>query len=46
MQVVDWISKQAGKIADNFNSYKFYVKHTPERIDSSAILALSVYASR
>jgi hypothetical protein len=46
MQVVDWISKQAGKLADNFNNYKFYVKHTPERIDSSTILSLSVFASR
>ncbi len=46
MQVVDWISKQAGKIADNFNNYKFYVKHTPEKLDSSTNLSLSTYASR
>lgn len=46
MQVVDWISKQAGKLADNFNNYKFYVKQTPEKVDSSAILSLSAYASR
>jgi hypothetical protein len=46
MQVVDWISKQAGKLADNFNNYKFYVKHTPERLDSSAVLSLSVYSTR
>lgn len=46
MQVVDWISKQAGKLADNFNNYKFYVKHAPEKLDSSTLLSLSVYASR
>lgn len=46
MQVVDWLSKQAGRLADNFNSYKFYVKHSPERLDSSTMLSLSVFTSR
>lgn len=46
MQVVDWLSKQAGKLADNFNKYKFYVKHSPEHIDSSTILSLTPYTSR
>jgi len=26
MDLVDWIVKQTGKISDNFNKYKFYVK--------------------
>jgi hypothetical protein len=46
MQVVDWLSKQAGKLADNFNKYKFYVKHTPEHIDSSTLLSLTPFTSR
>lgn len=46
MQVVDWISKQAGKLADNFSNYKFYVKYTPESIDSSSKLFLNTFTSR
>lgn len=46
MQVVDWISKQAGKIADNFSNYKFFVKVSPETIDSSTRLFLNTYTSR
>lgn len=46
MQVVNWFNKQAGKIADNFTNYKFYVKSTPEQIDSSTRLFLHVYSSR
>lgn len=46
MQVVDWISKQAGKIADKFENYKFYVKSTPEHIDSSTRLFLNSYTNR
>jgi hypothetical protein len=46
MQVVDWISKQAGKLADNFHDYKFYVKSTPEHIDSSTRLFLNTFTSR
>jgi hypothetical protein len=46
MQVVDWISKQAGKLADNFSNFKFYVKHTPETIDSSTKLFLSTFTNR
>lgn len=46
MQVVNWISKQAGKLADNFNEHKFYVKNSPETLDSSTVLSLSVFDSR
>jgi len=46
MQVVDWISKQAGKIADNFSNYKFYVKYPQESIDSSTKLFLGTFTSR
>ena len=46
MHVVNWINKQAGKIADNFTNYKFYVKSTPDQIDSSTRLFLHVYSSR
>lgn len=46
MEVVNWVTKQAGKLADNFNNYKFYVKATPESIDSSTILALTAFTSR
>jgi hypothetical protein len=47
MQVVDWITRQANKIKDNFNDYKFYVKNTPEeKIDSSTVLSLTVFTDR
>ena len=46
MQAVDWITKQVGKIADKFDNYKFYVKHTPDHVDSSTRLFLNVYTSR
>lgn len=46
MQVVDWISKQAGKLADKFENYKFYIKSTPEHVDSSTRLFLNSYTNR
>lgn len=46
MQVVGWISKQAGKISDKFEQHKFYVKSTPDHIDSSTKLFLNVFSSR
>ena len=46
MEVVNWVTKQAGKLADNFNNYRFYVKATPDTLDSSSILSLTTYTSR
>lgn len=46
MDIVDWVKKQTGKIADNVKDYKFYVKHTPEIIDSSTTLTLTPFANR
>lgn len=46
MQVVDWISRQAGKLADKFDNYKFYVKSTPDHVDSSTRLFLNTFTSR
>lgn len=46
MEIIDWVKKQTGKIADNVKDYKFYVKHTPNYIDSSTTLTLTSFANR
>lgn len=46
MDILEWVKKQTGKIADNAKDYKFYVKHTPEFIDSSTTLTLTAFANR
>lgn len=46
MEILDWVKKQTGKIADNVKDYKFYVKHEPNFIDSSTNLTLTTYANR
>jgi hypothetical protein len=47
MQVVGWIARQAGRIADNFNSYHFHVAHTPSHtLDTSTLLTLTAYTDR
>ena len=46
MDILEWVKKQTGKIADNVKDYKFYVKSTPEFIDSSTTLTLTAFANR
>lgn len=46
MEILDWVKKQTGKIADNVKDYKFYVKHEPNLIDSSTTLTLTTFANR
>ena len=46
MEILDWVKKQTGKIADNVKDYKFYVKHSPNFIDSSTTLTLTSFANR
>jgi hypothetical protein len=46
MPFVDWVIKTTGKIADNFNQYKFYIKHEPEIIDSSSIVSIQTFVDR
>ena len=46
MEILDWVKKQTGKIADNVKDYKFYVKHEPQFIDSSTTLTLTSFANR
>ena len=46
MDIVDWVKKQTGKIADNVKDYKFYVKHSPDYIDSSTTLTLTAFNNR
>lgn len=46
MEILDWVKKQTGKIADNVKDYRFFVKHDPEYLDSSTTLNLTAYANR
>ena len=46
MEIIDWVKKQTGKIADNVKDYRFYVKHEPSIIDSSTTLVLTTFTNR
>lgn len=46
MEVVDWISRKAGRLADNFNKHNFHVATNTDRPDSSTLLSLTPYTSR
>lgn len=46
MDIVDWVKKQTGKIADNVKDYKFYVKSSPDYLDSSTTLTLTAFNNR
>lgn len=46
MEIIDWVKKQTGKIADNVKDYRFYVKHEPAVIDSSTTLVLTTFTNR
>jgi hypothetical protein len=46
MEILEWVKKQTGKLADNVKDYKFYVKNEPNFIDSSTTLVLTPYTNR
>ena len=46
MEILDWVKKQTGKIADNVKDYKFYVKHQPAFIDTKTTLNLTPFTNR
>ena len=46
MDIVDWVKKQTGKIADNVKDYKFFVKSSPDYLDSSTTLTLTAFNNR
>ena len=46
MDILDWVKKQTGKIADNVKDYKFYVKHQPAFIDTKTTIHLTAFTNR
>lgn len=46
MEILEWVKRQTGKLADNVKDYRFYVKNEPNFIDSSTTLILTPYTNR